>query len=75
MIELGPDDKKPTVLPEASAQETPQGTPGLQEFIQAAAKANGVSPQEAAAAFEDNGWDVAIIKGGLLKKQKKHRGK
>lgn len=48
--------------------KTPPKLSNLQEFIEAAAKANGVSTHEAAAALEENGWDVLIIEQ-LQKKQ------
>lgn len=43
------------------------GISTLQEFIEASAKANGIEPWEAAAAFEDNGWDTLIMEKYDLK--------
>jgi uncharacterized protein (DUF342 family) len=61
MTEFDFSNNNKLVTLEESTQKTSQRLSSLQEFIEATAKANGVSTQEAAAALEDNGWDVIIM--------------
>ncbi len=65
MTELDPSDKK--LLPDEPVQEAPKNASSFQEFLEAVAKANGVSTEEATAAFEENGWDVIIMEEYNLK--------